>query len=853
MQRIFCLLFLFFCSIYVCQSQIAKGIIKDAKTQKPLAFVSVIDSKTGKGVATDIDGKFELQNIAINSIIVFKYLGYTSQQIKFLQQTNIEVFLVANNSQLVDVVVSSSDNNPANRIIKLLHQNKQFNNPELYNYFSYTAYTKSGMAFNDSTFNKSRNSETRKLTKADSLLIYKIKTDSAFREKIAKEQAKYKQTSQDSLLSFLGKRLEENYIFLSESYTSRIFSKNVGSNEVIIANRITGFKDPVFSLVSENFQPFGFYKNYLQMNGTDFLSPLINTSIQFYKFKLIDEIVNGLDTTFVINFYPKKNSNFIGLQGTICINSHKYAIENIIAKPANDNGYFLTFKLQQAYKLIEDSNKNSNWFPSQLNTTLYFKERDSSANDIYWDAKTYITNIEINKKIAAKNFSNLSLDYLPTATKKSEDDWKKLRADTLSKKEATTDSVYKQMPKIVLNNMEIVNKVVEVAALEALPWGKIDLPFKYLLSGINKYENFRLGAGFTTNSTFNKWFRFGGYLGYGFGDKSFKYGGNASLILNERTNTSINFSYKQDIEEPGNVNFFDNNGSIFSPKSLRNFFVNKMDSIKQYKAWFCYNPLPWIETQVWLQNQKIGFANYGYSFTNNDKNLQSIQNIEIGLGFRFAKGEKFMKIGRAKVVNIPANTQLLVSISTSISENKPNNFNFLKIATQLKTKIKLNRLGNSIVTSEFGYIDGSVPYHYLFNITGVNAKNNNLYIANGFQTVGLNEFAASTYGAIYWQHTFGGTIFNSKNRFFKPQLSIVNNMAMGTINNINQHINAGFSTLKNLLVESGIYINNIYRKEYLGLYYIGIDAGIFYRYGALALPKFGDNFTYKIGLSFSIN
>lgn len=46
-------------------------------------------------------------------------------------------------------------------------------------------------------------------------------------------------------------------------------------------------------------------------------------------------------------------------------------------------------------------------------------------------------------------------------------------------------------------------------------------------------------------------------------------------------------------------------------------------------------------------------------------------------------------------------------------------------------------------------------------------------------------------------------------------------------------------------------IKNLYRRSILSLLYIGIGGGVFYRYGAYALPKAADNWAFKWGFSIS--
>ena len=61
-----------------------------------------------------------------------------------------------------------------------------------------------------------------------------------------------------------------------------------------------------------------------------------------------------------------------------------------------------------------------------------------------------------------------------------------------------------------------------------IPVNIVDVDLLRLFS-YNQYENVRLGAGLQTNEKFIKWLSLGGWAGYGFGDKQWKYGGFAEI------------------------------------------------------------------------------------------------------------------------------------------------------------------------------------------------------------------------------------------------------------------------------------------------------------------------------------
>ncbi|MFT5957762.1 MAG: hypothetical protein ACI87V_001646, partial [Flavobacteriales bacterium] len=63
MKHIFLLLFLLIFTLGYSQSGTIRGEIKSERSNEPAPFASVVVQSTGAGVSTDIDGKFEINNL----------------------------------------------------------------------------------------------------------------------------------------------------------------------------------------------------------------------------------------------------------------------------------------------------------------------------------------------------------------------------------------------------------------------------------------------------------------------------------------------------------------------------------------------------------------------------------------------------------------------------------------------------------------------------------------------------------------------------------------------------------------------------------------------------------------------
>jgi TonB-linked SusC/RagA family outer membrane protein len=87
------------------QSRVVTGKIKDSAGQA-LPGVNVIKKGTTTGTSTDGDGAFSIE-AGNNDILVFSFIGYSTQEIQVASQTKIDVTLVEDVTTLEEVVVNT--------------------------------------------------------------------------------------------------------------------------------------------------------------------------------------------------------------------------------------------------------------------------------------------------------------------------------------------------------------------------------------------------------------------------------------------------------------------------------------------------------------------------------------------------------------------------------------------------------------------------------------------------------------------------------------------------------------------------------------------------------------------------
>ncbi|PWL40270.1 SusC/RagA family TonB-linked outer membrane protein [Flagellimonas aquimarina] len=87
----------------IAKAQTVSGTVSDANG--PLPGASVVVKGTTNGTQTDFDGNYTINDVAADAVIVFSYIGFSSQEIAVNGQTTINVVLQEDANELDEVVV----------------------------------------------------------------------------------------------------------------------------------------------------------------------------------------------------------------------------------------------------------------------------------------------------------------------------------------------------------------------------------------------------------------------------------------------------------------------------------------------------------------------------------------------------------------------------------------------------------------------------------------------------------------------------------------------------------------------------------------------------------------------------
>lgn len=780
------------------QNYTISGRVIDKNTKEALPFVHVSFGNKGQGTTTNIDGQFEIKTNQQVSELVVSYLGYYTDTIKINKFNTGEriVIEMIPTSYNIEAAIILPGENPAHRIINKVLENRDKNNPEKMQSFTYRSYNK--MHF-------TARKDTSQMPDSIPAKIYKI-----------------------------DRMLEKQHLMLLETVNEKKFIYPGKSNEQIIASKVSGFNDPILSLIASQIQSFSFYNDYFVIFDKMYVNPISKGSTNRYFFMLEDTLFSERsDTVFVISYRPKKDKIFDGLKGFLHITTNGYAIQSVIAKPlTSDFGMMVSIK--HNYEFID----NQQWFPKELHTEIIFDNGLKSPDNIKYEllaiGRSYISDIHLNPELDKKDFSQVEVKIKPDANEKTELYWNENRVEQFYNRDSLTYAYVDSVSKA--ENLEKIFKVYEVLLTGYIPFGIINFPINQL-ADYNKYEGWRLGLGILTNRKLSRYFEVGGYAAYGFKDESWKYGGTVAFNLHENSESKLQFSYVNDVTEKAGYSFYERL-DFATTELYRKFIIKHMDKIEKQEVSFSFRTFDYLNAKLFFKNEIVQSTdNYQY-INNTNIPVSKFTFSEAGIQLRFAYKEKYLQTDKYYYSMGTSYPVILANIARGFhyynGEYKYTRYEF-KISDSFRTSI----IGKTKLTLVGGLIDSKVPLSKLYN-GHANYSSFDLDAENSFATMRMNEFYNERFLSVFFRQEIG-SLFRINS--YAPKFVLASNFGIGALDfNANHQADYEIKSMNKGFYESGVLINGILKQQRI----IGYGIGVYYRYGAYSYVKTADNFAYKL-------
>ncbi|MBC5993878.1 DUF5686 and carboxypeptidase-like regulatory domain-containing protein [Pontibacter cellulosilyticus] len=792
------LYFILVASAALAQVRSVRGVVRDAKTNEKLAFVSIAANDGETGTTTNLEGQYQLRHSKPIQTLRFSYVGYEPQIVYLDSQQVINVYLQPSAAQLQEVVVMGTGENPAHRIIRLATQNRDRNTIDNLPAYTYRTYNKFIVTAVDA----------KEIDLGDTLRL----------------------SQQDSAYLNMRNLLAKQHLFLMESITDYAYLKPDKVKETILATRVSGLQQPSFGVVAAESRDFSVYEDMPVFFGKRYLSPLSPGSTRKYDFVLQETNIVGQDTVFVISYKPEQGKNFEGLEGLLYINSNGWAVQNVLAQSAaNDDKRGI--KLQQRFERTSPQNR---WFLTELDAEITIPQLSFKGHQPYGRLRTYITNININPNLRKSDFGVIALAQKPDAHLQPDQLYQQYRPDSLTAKEQFT---YTRMDSVGrADKLDRTIRLMEYLIAKQISLGPISLDINRLFK-VSAFEGVRLGAGAHTNGLFSERVILGGYWGYGFKDEEAKYGADAAVILHKPSELQVKAIYFEDVLEPGGRRL------PFQQKSL---FTDLRPNLLTQRTYATHKSIAlsgrlsrYLQAQTQLRQEQ----HRPTLFTPEDAPLPKYNLTEAVVSLRYAYGEKYMQQFNQVLPMASEYPVLWLQYTRGLDGVLNGDYSYNKYEARLEASARHRTFGQSSIKLTAGLVDGDAPFFMLFNGFGSNNPNYKFYAAEGFETMRPYEFFSDRYAALLFSQNFGKRFL--RNSFFKPDVIVVTNIGFGDLKQAVQDVPlAEINSMRKGFYESGLILNNVISSAFTG-----IGVGGFYRYGPYAFDEEKDNLRVKLTLT----
>lgn len=806
------------------QSQVSGQVVDEEGLALPFVNVTINGGK--QGFTTDLDGEFSYPRNQNLRSLHFSYIGFESQVIEgpALDQKPLRVVMVEKSTALDEVTVFPGDN-PAHRMVNNAVANKGLNDPNKLESFSYFSYSKFMVSMDVDSIDPS----------IDTVML-SDRLDSLQADTLSQDSIVAIDSSNFELKKFFSQR----HLFFMETLTERKVRKP-RDNETVLAQRASGFRNPMFALLVTQLQSFSFYEDYIGISGGEYLNPISKGSTNRYFFIIEDSLFTPSgDTIFTISFRPKPNKSFNALEGVISLDSRDWAIRNVRAVPAQEGGF--PIQIRQEYKRYGPHT----WFPTSFEADVDLGMVSVNGSNPQAIMRRKLMRIDLNPDLDGVDIPRVELSIEEKDDEVVDSLLALYRTDDLDSLEQDTYAFLDSISEA--ENLEQQLGLLLTLSRGYIPWGYFNFDIAKI-ANYNVYEGFRLGVDIETNSKLSDWFSVGVYGAYGFKDREWKYGGRFKIELHKNTRWEIYGTYNRDLYESAafEIPYLQQNSVL--QNNYRRLYLEQWDLATIMRGGMRLDPFPTLRVDLSIaqeQRQTIG----NYQFLDLEAN-QVFGFTEAQFGLRFAPEEEYAETPFGKI-RIKQSTPVFQVFYARGLDQLEGDFNYDRLIFQGDWRRLSRGYGETFLSLRLAKTWGEVPYTKLFS-PQANFRNVNDFVEanfgsvadrNSFETMRFNEFLADELVTLMWRQDFRSTLFRKND--FAPHIEIVNRVAWGRLTDATNHRAIGTKDLEDPYFESGLELNKLYNPNFFGF-----GLGIYYRYGANQLPEAIDNFAFKLTSKFS--
>ncbi len=766
------------------------GTVANAKTDEKMPFVNIVFQGSTIGVTTGFDGTFSIETKTPGDSLTASFIGFKPMKMPvkagIFQQLNF--YLEPTDFELETVVIVAGEN-PAEVLLRKIIQNKNSNNPERHQALEYEAYNKIQIDINNIT----DQFKQRRVFKHFDFIFDNVDTSTVN-----------------------GKTYLP--VFLSETVSNVYTRANPkASLEIVTATKTSGIEnESVLQFLGDKFQQTNVYDNYIGLFQKNFISPVANFALNFYKYYLIDSAYIENQWCYKVMYQPRKKQT-LTFNGHFWVHDTTFALKEIslrIAGDANIN-FINDLVIEKQFGLIDGKNwlLTKDYIIGDLNI---FDEMDKQPVGFFGRKTTTYRNFVVNMPREESFYkSPVSVVLAETASEKPDSFWIENRHEELTHDEKTIYFMVDTLKTIPRFNTYI--DIIQMLTTGYYVDGNFEIgPYASVLS-FNAVEGARFRLGGRTSNKFSTRLMLYGHVAYGTLDQKFKYGGGFLYMINKNPRRTFGADFRYDLEQLGaSQNAFREDfllAFLFRRNPADKLSLVEETKIHYEHEWFngFSNTLNLIHSNIY----PAGKTTFGLRmpFVDDTINQSAITSTEIRLDTRLAYKEKFV-MGEFERVSLGAKYPILdIRYGYGFPHSLGGDYEFHKLQLSASHWFNVFNLGWSKFIIETGRIWGKIPYPLLKLHEG-----NETYFFDeySFNMMNYFEFISDKYLSTYYTHHFDGYFFNRVPLFRKLKWREVV-FAKGLIGGLDEKnsnysvLPEGMFTLSKPYFEAGAGIENIFK------------------------------------------
>lgn len=714
------------------QTKFIRGSVRDAHSEEPVPFASVIFLHTTTGNLTDSSGLFFFRFAKWPAdTLLITCVGYQPLLLPIDQgRDTILTDLLMERGTFNEGVSVKVKVNKGLLLWRKIVQHKPDNDRYRFSNFSYELYNKLELDIKNVNFGKI--TRFKPLRPVGDLINQHMDTAA-------------------------GAKILPTYLteVISDYYYQK---KPLKRREVIRAANTNGINnESLIKFLGGMDQNVNVYNNFIPVFNKEFVSPASDNGDLYYNYRVIDTQQVSNNRYYHLVFTPRRKGTNT-FEGDCWVHAGTFAIQKMnlrLGEDANIN-FVEDLSLIQEFKLLNDSV----WFLAKDKFVADISPMGKNSPGFIGRKTTTYRNIVVNdSSVVAELNKNKVMEEIitmPGADEKDRNYWNESRHEELSKTEA---GIIRMID--TLMNAAVFQRLTEHINFIATGYrnvGNFQIGPWYNWATANSWEGFRLRFDLGTNRKFDKHWWWHWYLAYGFGDKRLKGKGELFYLPQKHPRLYWYVSYTNDLDFGQNYYGEVTSDNIFALAIRKPDVPVKFLKIDEKRFEF-FN-----EHRSGL-SELVAITHKGFTPLKNIPSKDSfpsangrsaLTSFEVSLRLRFAYLEKFLE-------NTFFRTSLgspypigEIYVARGMAGVFKSSYNYTKLSASISDYIKIPPLGSVSYQVYGGKTFGTLPY-VLLDI----APGNEMYYYNkyAFNMMNRYEFIHDKYAGVNFEHNIGNGIF----------------------------------------------------------------------------------------------